>query len=209
MQQGFIDQCSHYHIVGWAMEKGVPAMLEIFVNDRKVGQLKCDLRRPELTQYNIPEGAGFFFRFPSPLAPTDAVSVRFQDGAPLKNSPTRPETIVARPGRQGFVDVCMQSHIFGWAVENDGSATLEIFVNDRKVAQIACDFPRPELTQFDLPERAGFFFPFPAPLAATDEVSVRFSDGKHLENSPMRPQGHTDGTQHSSLDSAAPEGIPL
>jgi len=133
------------------------------------------------------------------------VSVRFQDGAPLKNSPTRPETIVARPGRQGFVDVCMQSHIFGWAVENDRPATLDVFVNDRKVAQIECDLPRPELKQFNLPERSGFFFPFPCPLSAADEVSVRFGDGKHIENSPTRPQSHTDGTRHWSLDTAAPE----
>lgn len=209
MQQGFIDQCSQYHVVGWAMEQGVPAMLDIFVNDRKVGQLKCDLRRPELTQYNIPEGAGFFFRFPSPLAAADAVSVRFQDAAHLKNSPTHPEAIAASLGRHGFVDVCMQTHIFGWAVEYDEPATLEIFVNDRKVAQIECDLPRPELTQFNLPERSGFFFPFPAPLAATDEVSVRFRDGKQLEKSPTRPQGHTDETRHWSLDAAAPEGAPL
>lgn len=188
VQQGFVDLCSQYHVVGWAIEQGDPATLDIFVNDRKVGQLKCDLRRPELTQYNIPEGAGFFFRFPSPLAATDAVSVRFPDGTHLKNSPTHPEVMPASMGQQGFVDVCMQSHIFGWAIENDEPATLEIFVNDRKVAQVECDFLRPELTQFNLPEGSGFFFPFPSPLSATDEVSVRFRDGKHLEKSPTHPK---------------------
>lgn len=207
-QQGFVDLCSQYHVVGWAIERGDPATLDIIVNDRKVGQLKCDLRRPELTQYNIPEGAGFFFRFPSPLAAADAVSVRFQDGTHLKNSPTHPEAIAASVGKQGFVDICMHSHILGWAVESDGPATLEIFINDRMVAQVECDLPRPELTQFSLPERSGFFFPFPSPLSAADEVSVRFRDGKHIENSPTRPQDQAEGT-YPSLQPATPAGIAL
>ena len=91
MQQGFVDLCSQYHVVGWAIEQGDPATLDIFVNDRKVGQLKCDLRRPELTQYNIPEVSGFFFPFHSPLSATDEVSVRFRGGKHLEKSPTRPQ----------------------------------------------------------------------------------------------------------------------
>ncbi len=93
-QQGFVDLCSRNNIVGWAMERGDPASLDIFVNDRKVGQIACDLRRPELTQFNIPAGSGFFFPFPSPLAATDEVSVRFRNGKHLQNSPTRPKNDV-------------------------------------------------------------------------------------------------------------------
>ncbi|MFO1103025.1 MAG: hypothetical protein U1E20_08985 [Methylocystis sp.] len=188
MQQGFVDLTTQYHVVGRAMEWGDPASLDIFVNDCKVARVKCELPRPELTKYNIPAESGFFFAFPSPLTAADEVSVRFQDGTHLKNSPTHPKMIEANTGRDGFVDVCMQSHILGWAIENDRPATLEIFVNQRKVGQVECDLHRPELTQFNIPERSGFFLPFPSPLAASDQVSVRFRNGKHLENSPARPQ---------------------
>ncbi len=195
-QQGFVDLCSQYHLVGWAVEQGDPATLDIFVNDHKVGQLKCELLRPELTQHDIPAGSGFFYPFPSPLTASDEVSVRFQNGKHLKNSPAHPAMIAISIGQHGFVDVCMQSHIFGWAVENDRPAALEIFVNGRRVAEAECDMLRPELTQYNIPAGSGFFFVFASPLAETDEVSVRFRDGEHLENSPTRPQSHLSVNRH-------------
>jgi hypothetical protein len=75
-----------------------------------------------------------------------------------------------------------------WWSRERNRATLEIFVNQRKAGQVECDLHRPELTQFNIPEGSGFFFPFPSRLAATDQVSVRFRDGSHLENSPAHPQ---------------------
>lgn len=88
--------------------------------------------------------------------------------------------------QHGFLDVCLQSHIAGWATENGGPATLEIFVNDEMIAKIKCALRRPELVQFNIPADAGFIFHFPSPLHSNDEVSVRFGNGKHLENSPTR-----------------------
>lgn len=88
--------------------------------------------------------------------------------------------------QHGYVDVCLQSHVAGWAIERGAPATLEVFVNDEMISRFECALRRPELAQFNIPPDAGFIFHFPSPLVSTDEVSIRFGNGKQLENSPTR-----------------------
>ncbi|MFO1104437.1 MAG: methyltransferase domain-containing protein [Methylocystis sp.] len=99
--------------------------------------------------------------------------------------------------RHGFLDVCLQSHVAGWAMEDGGPAVLDIFINDERIAQIDCNYPRPELAQFNILPSAGFFFHFPSPLSPTDVASVRFRSGEHIENSPSRQHvRHLDQMLH-------------
>lgn len=71
-------------------------------------------------------------------------------------------------------------------MEDGDPAILDIYVNDERIAQIACNCFRPELAPFNISPSAGFFFHFPSPLSATDVASVRFRNGEHIENSPSR-----------------------
>lgn len=89
---------------------------------------------------------------------------------------------------QGYLDVCTDSYVAGWATADSHPAELDVFVNDQHVQRICCKVERPELKLHGIPVNAGFLFNFPYPLQASDEVSVRFPDGTHLTNSPVGGQ---------------------
>jgi SAM-dependent methyltransferase len=91
--QGTLDVCSHARLEGWAVKDGMPAELEIAVNDQMIGKTVCGSRRPDLVRHGLPIDAGFQFTFDAPIAPTDRVSVRFVGGPDLTNSPTTPLSV--------------------------------------------------------------------------------------------------------------------
>jgi SAM-dependent methyltransferase len=88
---------------------------------------------------------------------------------------------------QGHFDLCTFTRLEGWGVKNGLPAEVDVLVNDRTIARVRCHSPRPDLAAAGLPTDAGFEFIFDAPIAASDEVSVRFADGPELANSPNKP----------------------
>jgi hypothetical protein len=83
---------------------------------------------------------------------------------------------------QGHVDEVSHRAIAGWAADDtrpDDTLDVSIFVNARKVAQVACDKPRQDLIKTGQYGHGnhGFAFRFPKPLPAGQEIrlSVRFS----------------------------------
>jgi SAM-dependent methyltransferase len=88
--QGHLDLCTSTHLEGWGIKNGMPAELDVLVNDRTIARIRCRWRRPDLEPHGLPINAGFEFVFDAPIAPFDMVSVRFAGGPELANSPNRP-----------------------------------------------------------------------------------------------------------------------
>ncbi|BBX47790.1 hypothetical protein GCM10009641_11660 [Mycobacterium cookii] len=88
--QGTLDLCTGTRVAGWAVKNGMPAELEVMVNDRTIARIGCRWRRPDLVPHGLPINAGFEFVFDAPIAPFDKVSVRFPGGPELTNSPNSP-----------------------------------------------------------------------------------------------------------------------
>ena len=86
--------------------------------------------------------------------------------------------------RTGHLDVCIQSHCAGWAVDGEEGAVVEVVVDDAVVGTIRCDQERPDLPAAGLPRKAGFIFEFPRSLSDGSVVRVRFLDGLDIGNSP-------------------------
>jgi hypothetical protein len=88
--QGTLDLCTSTRLGGWGVKNGMPAELDVLVNDRTIARIRCRWRRPDLVPHGLPINAGFEFVFDAPIAPFDKVSVRFAGGPELTNSPNRP-----------------------------------------------------------------------------------------------------------------------
>ena len=77
----------------------------------------------------------------------------------------------------GFVEVCTREGVSGWAaskMDPDEVLDISIFIDDRKIAQIACNLPLQDLAkaaQFDDSARA-FAYSFDPPLPAEGETRV-------------------------------------
>jgi hypothetical protein len=87
---GTLDLCTTTRLRGWGVKNGMPAELDVLVNDRTIARIRCRWRRPDLVAPGLPINAGFEFVFDAPIAPFDKVSVRFADGPELTNSPNKP-----------------------------------------------------------------------------------------------------------------------
>ena len=86
---------------------------------------------------------------------------------------------------RGQVDVCVQSHVAGWAADSSGNpARVTIRLNGRVVATAAETVHRPDLPAHGVSEECGFSFVFDQPLDATDRVEVLLPDGSQLTGSP-------------------------
>jgi sulfotransferase family protein len=88
--QGHLDACTTTRLRGWGTRNGMPAELDVLVNDRTIARIRCRWRRPDLVPHGLPINAGFEFVFDAPIALFDKVSVRFADGPELTNSPNKP-----------------------------------------------------------------------------------------------------------------------
>jgi hypothetical protein len=84
----------------------------------------------------------------------------------------------------GYLDICTELQAVGWATTDGEPAEVEILLNGQRLARVQCNVERTDLRLHGLAANAGFSFTFPRPLAASDEVSVCFTDGTHLRNSP-------------------------
>ncbi len=69
--QGGLDRCDDRLVRGWAADWNDPARkltVEIFVNDRLVGEAEANRPRDDLKRLGVADGAcGFLFRFPKPI----------------------------------------------------------------------------------------------------------------------------------------------
>jgi SAM-dependent methyltransferase len=98
--QGYLDLCTSARLAGWGVKNGMPAELDVLVNDRTIARIRCQWRRPDLVPHGLPINAGFEFVFDAPIDPFDEISVRFAGGPELANSPNGPlriETSGAKP----------------------------------------------------------------------------------------------------------------
>ncbi|MGA3402480.1 MAG: hypothetical protein ABSC95_24990 [Acetobacteraceae bacterium] len=84
---------------------------------------------------------------------------------------------------QGHVDRITRQVITGWAADTaapDEQIDITIFVNGRKMAQLACDQPRPDLRHMGMygEGRHGFRYEFapPLPTAEAARIAVRFAE---------------------------------
>ena len=90
------------------------------------------------------------------------------------------------PNYEGYLDICLQSRVAGWAVADDEPATVSVYINDVLVGTIACDQERADVAAVGRPIKSGFIFWFKEPLGHEDIVDVRFLGGPPLANSPSR-----------------------
>ncbi len=121
---------------------------------------------------------------------------------------------------RGRVDTLTRQNISGWAADDESPDTpvdILIFVDERKLAQITCDSPRPDLMQagiFGLSPH-GFNYKFPSPLgdASDTRVSVRYAKTGTLLNRGDAVIQQNDGkVVHRPLANAAddgPEQLPV
>lgn len=102
---------------------------------------------------------------------------------------------------QGHVDRITRQVITGWAADTDAPderIAIAIFVNGRKLAQLACDQPRPDLRHMGLygEGRHGFRYEFTPPLSVVEaaKIAVRYAEsGMSLGNGNARlPRGATE-----------------
>lgn len=101
---------------------------------------------------------------------------------------------MARPGaagasasqaQRGIVDECTETYVRGWAVgQGNQPARIAILVNGRPVAEVGADVYRPDLERAGIPVRSGFRHIFAGPVSESDQVEVRFADGRPLDRSP-------------------------
>jgi hypothetical protein len=200
---GAVDACTVSEVSGWAAFDEMPALLDIFVDGDKVGQMRCNLARSDLAFSRFAPACGFRFPFPSTLAGGAEVTVRFEDGTLLHGSP-----ISASYAATGYLDVCTPVRVTGWAVEGNQPAELEVFVNATKVGKIQCNRRRPDVAAIGQPLLSGFAFLFPRPIAPSDAVSVCFLDGTHLARSPHKPvDDYTSPPFEEPIDS--PDDTPV
>jgi hypothetical protein len=85
---------------------------------------------------------------------------------------------------RGYVDVCQQWQVAGWAAENGQPVAATVCVNGVTLTRHAPAVRRPDLIPHGIDEQAGFRFIFAEPLTAADVVEVLFPDGSHLTGSP-------------------------
>jgi SAM-dependent methyltransferase len=97
--QGYLDLCTSARLAGWGVKNGLPAELEVLVNDLTIARIRCRWPRPDLVPHGLPINAGFEFVFDAPIDPFDEISVRFAGGPELTNSPNGPcvETSGTKP----------------------------------------------------------------------------------------------------------------
>ena len=95
---------------------------------------------------------------------------------------------------RGHTDSVSRTAVNGWAADFDDPdrvVDVSIFLDGRKLTQIACDLPRPDLQQIGTFGEGmhGFRFKFPEPLSrdGTRRVTLRFSaNGRVLDNGDVR-----------------------
>jgi hypothetical protein len=84
----------------------------------------------------------------------------------------------------GFVDLCDRTAITGWAQYGRKATSVNIIVNGKVVATVAGKGMRPDVAKvMGGDAQAGFYFPFPNPLHASDKVWVEFANGQLLGGS--------------------------
>ena len=110
---------------------------------------------------------------------------------------------------RGYVDIALQSHVQGWAVNGVEPTEVIVLINDAHLATVKPTIPRPDLVAHGLPEVSGFTFNFPKPLTMDDTVSVLFPDGTHLEGSPCI--GHKERLRRllHDIDLSSETGLEL
>ena len=115
--------------------------------------------------------------------PADASTAEASRGeASAEAAPAPPPVSGALPGHVpiGFVDECTRRSVKGWAASEtrpDEVFDISVFVDDRKVAQLAANMPRPDLAESGLygDGARAFRYEFDPPLPEDRDVRVTVS----------------------------------
>jgi ADP-heptose:LPS heptosyltransferase len=172
---GHLDVCTPVRVSGWAIEDDHAAELDVFADGQLIGNIRCEIPRPGLAELGLPLASGFSVWLPRMLLPTQAVSVRFRDGSELANSPCSPSA------RDGQVEHLTQHSAVGWVLDAEQPAMVQLYLGEAHVSDVRCDLARPDLAERGVPLSCGFDVPLPQPMAALDQVSIRFPGDGWLE----------------------------
>jgi SAM-dependent methyltransferase len=91
----------------------------------------------------------------------------------------------------GYVDLCQQSHVAGWARIDNAPSRVKVLRNGAFVGEYEPNVFRP-----DLGDQCGFNIGFDEPLRMGESVEVRVPDGRPLAGSPC----NADQRLHDLLD---------
>ena len=157
--QGTLDLCTFTRLEGWGVKNGMPAELDVIVNDRTVIRIRCHWRRPDLVRHGLPIDAGFKFFFGAPITPFDKVSVRFAGGPELANSPNRPRIEISGTNRTDEGST-KSDEFLGYLVDlcglQPGDAVLEVGCGSGRTALPLTDYLNREgrYAGFDIARKA-------------------------------------------------------
>jgi hypothetical protein len=91
---------------------------------------------------------------------------------------------------RGYVDLCQQWQVAGWAAEDGRRTAASIRLNGVTLTSNPPVVHRPDLATHGIDEQAGFRLFFTEPLTESDVVEVLFEDGSHLTGSPCVSHQH-------------------
>jgi len=108
-----------------------------------------------------------------------------RDLAPVDPAPSGHVATAPGQAQHGWIDICLQSHIHGWAADGDlKPIPVTIAVSGRPPVVVAPNLPRFDLQALGRDLMSGFRYTFPEPLSLDDEVVVTTADGTPLRGSP-------------------------
>jgi GT2 family glycosyltransferase len=205
---GHIDSIANGAITGWAVSSRIPkqtTVLFVFIDDRAVGNITCNMSRPDLASIDLPfERAGFSWKIPIEYldGKRHKIAIRFASSAPLKFQDEAGKSHSAATFQmevpnlvQGHVDGLSNGAIRGWAIRTDFVSDTRLSANDIVVTHHGEEIGRVKVNRFradvakalDCDPYCGFSFSPPARFRTGQPFSLVFKtfDGTELENSPL------------------------
>jgi len=82
--RGHLDKCNRELVRGWAVRGRIGVPVSIRVNDKHVAFVPAWRERKDLRRKQLPQHAGFAYRFREPLNADDRITVAFPNGEALE-----------------------------------------------------------------------------------------------------------------------------
>jgi GT2 family glycosyltransferase len=209
-QQGHIDSVIDGVVKGWALSfSGTEQskILFVFIDEKPIGNITCDLNRPDLELFGVPcDRAGFEWQIPVQYLDDKPhkISVRFSNGARLNFQDEAGKAdangitfqMGVPSGVRGFVDGMTNGAIRGWAIRTDfvtgkksGVGEIIVTLGGDEIGRAKVDKFRADVAKsLDCDAYCGFSFIPPIRFRTGHAFTFSFntSDGKELENSPLQ-----------------------
>ena len=209
--EGHVDVCDAAYAEGWAARGLQPAVVEVFVNENRIGETHPTTGRPDVAKAGYALHSGWSFQFTPPLGATDRVAFRFEDGSLLRQAafeqapclvvPSSHPIVSVAPSAPpvscdryvGSVDFCNASYAAGWAARGLEPATVYVFINGTPTAEVNPDGERLDVATAGYALCCAWSFEFSRPLKIDDRVAFLFADGSVL---PFAAGGDHGGWQN-------------